>query len=75
LPFLEAEYNSVGVQLCPNDTPTSFRIPKSEFKMDIELKPFEKRVIVNLKTVDQKWINLNRDTFISYSCSEGLKKL
>jgi hypothetical protein len=73
--FLEAEYNSVGVQLCPNDKPTPIKIPKSEIKMDIELKPFVKRVIVNLKTVDQKWINLNRDTFISYSCSEGLKKL
>jgi hypothetical protein len=65
----------VSVQLNPKDTPTTFKIPKSEFKMDIQLKPFEKRVIVNLKTVDQKWINLNRDTFISYSCSEGLKKL
>jgi hypothetical protein len=72
LRFLETEYDSVGVQLSPT---TTFKTPKSEFKMDIELKPFEKRAIDNLKTVKQNWIDNNRDTFISYSCSEGLKKL
>jgi hypothetical protein len=38
----------------------------------INLSTHEERVFVKLNFIDQKWINENRDTFISYSCSEGL---
>jgi hypothetical protein len=75
LRFLETECNSVDVQLSPNDKPIPFKITKPEQKVEIELKQSEKRVILNLKAADQKWINLNKDTCISYSCSEGLKKI
>jgi hypothetical protein len=41
-------------------------------EIEIVLPTHEDRVFVKLNTIDQKWINENKDTFISYSCSEGL---
>jgi hypothetical protein len=46
-------------------------IPQNS-EIEINVPTHEDRVFVKLNTIDQKWINENKDTFISYSCSEGL---
>jgi hypothetical protein len=43
--------------------------------IEINVPTHENRVFVQLNTIDQKWINDNKDTFISYSCSEGLLRI
>jgi hypothetical protein len=41
----------------------------------IEVNSHEKRVFHKLNTIDEQWVNENKDTFISYSCSEGLLRI
>ncbi len=46
-------------------------IPENN-EIEIVLPPHVDKIYVKLNTIDQKWINENKNTFISYSCSEGL---
>jgi hypothetical protein len=46
-------------------------IPENN-EIEIVVPTHEDRVFIKLNTIDQKWINENKNTFISYSCSEGL---
>jgi len=41
----------------------------------IEINSHENRGFNKLNTIDQQWVNENKDTFISYSCSEGLLRI
>ncbi len=41
----------------------------------IKINSHEKRVFHKLNTIDEQWVNENKDTFISYSCSEGLLRI
>jgi hypothetical protein len=39
---------------------------------DVQKLGSEKRIRMQLNTVEPKWSNKNKDTFICYSCAEGL---
>jgi hypothetical protein len=60
-----------GTALPPERTVNSRLMPK-ENTLSIDLNPNKERNIIKLNSLNQKWIEENKDTFISYSCSEGL---
>ena len=68
--FLELNKPSIGVKLSPDDQFVNFEFTRDSNSLDIETKT--NRVLVKMNTIDDKWIHQNKDTFISYSCSEGL---
>jgi hypothetical protein len=61
---------SVGPKQSQNEEPINIKEPPN--LSTIKIYSHENRVFDKLSTIDQQWVNENRDTFISYSCSEGL---
>jgi hypothetical protein len=56
----------------PTERTVNFRLTPKENTLSIDLNPNKERGVIKLNFLDQKWIDENKDTFISYSCSEGL---
>jgi hypothetical protein len=67
----EALNPTADVMSLPTERKWTEEIPENN-EIEIVVPTHEDRVFVKLNTIDQKWINENKDTFISYSCSEGL---
>ncbi len=56
-----------------DEKPMNIKEPTNQ--STIEVNSHEKRVFHKLNTIDEQWVNENKDTFISYSCSEGLLRI
>jgi hypothetical protein len=65
---------TADVTLPASEMQWSEEIPENN-EIEINLTAHEERVFVKLNTIDQQWVNENKDTFISYSCSEGLLRI
>ena len=66
----------------PNVTITSWATEKKENKLlpeqNVALHKTESEndiIKLEFKFADQKWVNENTDTFVIYSCSEGLSAI
>jgi hypothetical protein len=64
------ESSSVGAKQSQKEKLMNIKEPPN--LSTIKINSHENRVFDKLSTIDQQWVNENRDTFISYSCSEGL---
>ncbi len=68
---IEFSNSSFNVQIHPNKLAQEIEFwPKNA--ADVQKLGSETRIRMQLNTVEPKWINKNKDTFICYSCAEGL---
>jgi hypothetical protein len=67
------ESSSVGAKQSEKEKLTDIKEPPN--LSTIKINSHENRVFNKLNTIDPQWVNDNKDTFISYSCSEGLLRI
>ncbi len=67
------ESSSVGAKQSEKEKLMYIKEPQN--LSTIEINSHENRGFHKLTTIDEQWVNDNKDTFISYSCSEGLLRI
>ncbi len=67
------ESSSVDPKRSQKEEQINIKEPTNE--RTFKINSHKTRVLNKLNTIDEQWVNENKDTFISYSCSEGLLRI